>query len=237
MSRTRMGVALGSLALAFTVGAPTAIAAPAAPSDGTYTFVVERGGQKVGDSSVSVKRGAFGVAVHEAETFPGISETVDETLDPSDLRPTSYVSSFPLSSEVGVTARVAFDAGGAKQTVDGTTGITDFRLESGTSRMLVIDGVMASGFLMLPAQIQAMSIDAFTLLSPSRADTYDCRSKATGSAFRPAGIPAADVAIQVDGSSAEGGTQFIEWYDPHTMVVDEVDVPASQVTISRAHGT
>src|SRR5579864_8616338 len=146
MSGTRLAIALCTIAIALALASSAAAAAPAAaPPDGTYTYVVERGGQKVGDSTVAVKRGAFGIGVHEAETFPGISETVDETLDPGDLRPTSYVSSFPLSAAVGVTARVAFDAGGAKQTVDGTTGVTDFRLESGTSRILVVDGVMASG--------------------------------------------------------------------------------------------
>ena len=94
-----------------------------------------------------------------------------------------------------------------------------------------------TGFLFLPAQIKALSLAAFTTLSPSRADTYDCKVDAASAPTRPPGVPAADVSVTIDGTSPNGNVTFVEWYDPQTMVVDEVDVPAEQVTIIRAHGT
>ena len=211
----------------------TSPAAALSPSDGTYAFTVMRAGQKSGDSTVTVKRAGATVAVHEVETFGGTADTVDETLDLGNLAPQGYVSSFPLSAEVRVTAHLAFYSGGARQTVDGTSGATDFRLESGTTRVIAIDGAMMTGFLFLPAQVKALSLNSFTVLSPSRADTYKCRVDASANPSRPAGVPAADVSLTVDGTSPGGNVHFVEWFDPQTMVVDEVDVPANQVTITR----
>jgi hypothetical protein len=226
-------------ALACSLTAPLgAVAAPAAaPPDNTYAFSVARNGQKVGASTLTVKRVGASIAIHEIETFTGVTDTVDEALDPETLLPGSYTSSFPLTAEVGITAHLAFYSGGARETVDGTTGETDFKLESGTSHLVVIDGAMMSGFFFLPAQIKALSLTAFTALAPSRADTYDCQLDATASTTRPPAVPQADVSVTVDGTSPTGNVQFVEWYDPRSMIVDEVDVPANQVTIALTRGT
>lgn len=215
-----------------------AVGAPApAPADGSYAFTVARGGQKVGDSTVTVRLAGSSITVHEVETFVGVTDTVDESLDPGNLTPTSYTSSFPLTSEVGITARLAFYSGGAKETVDGTTGQTDFKNENGTSHLVVVDGAMMSGFLFLPAQIRALALASFTTLSPSRADTYYCQVDGTANPTRPPAVPQADSSLTINGTSPTGNVQFVEWYDPKSMVVDEVDVPAVQVTMSRTRGT
>jgi hypothetical protein len=220
------------------IAAPVCAAnAPAAPPDGVYAFTVNRAGQKSGDSTVTVKRIGASITVHELETFVGITDTVDETLEPNDLQPTSYLSSFPLTSEVGITAHLAFYSGGAKETVDGVSGETDFQLESGTTRLVVVDGAMMAGFLFLPAQVKALSLSSFTTLSPSRADTYACSVDSAAKPTRPDALPQTDVSITVNGTSPAGNVRFIEWYDRQTMIVDEVDVPAEQVTIARTRGT
>lgn len=228
-------MALGCALMAGPVGAAGAPAV--APPDGTYTFVVMRAAQKSGDSTVTVRRMGASIIVHEVETFTGVTDTVDETLEPNDLLPTSYLTSFPLTSEVGITAHLAFYSGGAKETVDGTSGQTDFKLETGTAHLVVVDGAMMAGFLFIPAQIKALSLSAFTALSPSRADTYSCKVDLTAKPTRPPGLPETDVTVTVNGSSPTGNVRFVEWYDPQTMIVDEVDVPAERVTITRTHGT
>jgi len=237
-SRAACSAAIIALAVTLATGPVTAASGPAAaPPDGVYAFVVMRAGQKSGDSTVTVKRVGASITVHELETFVGVTDTVDETLEPNDLLPTSYLSSFPLTSEVGVTAHLAFYTGGAKETVDGTSGETDFHLETGTTRLVVVDGAMMAGFLFLPAQIKSLSLSTFTALSPSRADTYACTVDRAANPTRPDSLPATDVSVTVNGTSPAGNVRFVEWYDPQTMVVDEVDVPAEQVTITRTRST
>jgi hypothetical protein len=230
--------AYAALVFALLAAAASAAGTPAAaPPDGTYAFVVTRGVQKSGDSTVTVKRMGAAIIVHEVETFVGVTDTVDETLEPNDLLPTSYIASFPLTSEVGITAHLSFFTEGAKETVDGTSGETDFRLETGTTRLIVVDGAMMTGFLFVPAQIQSLSLSTFTALSPSRADTYNCKVDPAAKPTRPATLPATDVSVTINGSSPTGNVRFVEWYDPQSMIVDEVDVPAEQVTITRTRGT
>ena len=230
--------ALFSLLLASLTAPQGAVAAPAAaPGDGTYSYTITRNGAKVGDSTVTVRRNATSITVHEVESFSAITDTVDASLDLTNLSPTSYSSSFPLNAEIGVTAHLSFYSGGARETVDGTTGATDFRLENGTSKLVVVDGAMMTGFLFLPAQIRAQSLSTFTALAPSAADTYKCRLEGGSNFTRPELVPAADASIVVDGSSNSANVQFVEWYDPQSMTVDEVDVPTHQVTIIRKRGT
>jgi len=230
-----MGFFRYSNACSLTIAAiqTSASAAAPAPPDGSYKYAVTRGGSNVGNATLTVKRAAPSVGIHEVETFGGVTETVDESLDGGDLSPTSYASSFPVTSDVTVTAHISFYSGGARETVDGVPGSTDFRLESGTKRIVIVDGAMATGFLFLPAQVKSQRLTTFTLLAPSLADTYYCKVNATASPPRPAGLPAADVGVTFDGAGHSGNTEFVVWYDPTSFVVDEVDVPTQQVTIAR----
>lgn len=237
MTQSRMAQALvfASLvsALALATASTNALAAALAPADGSYKYSVTRGGSSVGSTVVTVKRAAPSITIHEVETFGGVTETVDESLDAGDLSPTAYVSTFPVTSDVAVTARVAFYSGGARFTVDTVPGSTDFRVETGTTRLVVVDGALATGFLFLPAQIRAQALNVFTVYAPSGAETFYCRINATAAPPRPTGLPAPDLPLTVDGTSQSGNTEFVVWYDPTSLVVDEVDVPTQQVTIAR----
>ncbi|MBV8490703.1 MAG: hypothetical protein JO199_09255 [Candidatus Eremiobacteraeota bacterium] len=50
----------------------------------------------------------------------------------------------------------------------------------------------------------------------------------SASAQRPASVPASDVALAVGGS-----VPFVVWYDPATLVPDEIDVPSQSATVTR----
>lgn len=215
-------------------GIGTASSGPAAAPDGSYSYVVSRIGQKIGDSTVTVKRDAERIAFHEVETFVGMSgqHVVDESVDTVALSPTSYSIGFPLTPQLNVTARLAFGTWGARETVDGTSGATDFHLEPGTSNVIVIDGATVTGFLLLPAEVKAQNTKSFTAIAPSASTSLAFRVDSGGNPVRPADIPGSDSSLSITGTP-----YFVEWYDPQTMVVDEVDVPAQQVTITRTRGT
>ena len=235
LSRMAQALAFGSLAcvLALATASTVVLAATVAPADGAYKYAVTRGGASVGSTIVTVKRAAPSITIHELETFGGVTETVDESLDGGDLSPTAYMSTFPVTSDVTVTARVTFYSGGARFTVDTVPGSTEFRVERGTTRLVVVDGALVTGFLFLPAQIRAQGLNVFTVYAPSGAETFYCTINATATPPRPAGLPAPDLPLTVDGSSQSGNTEFVVWYDPTTLIVDEVDVPTQQVTIAR----
>src|SRR5690348_13072103 len=130
MSLSRMVniVTVGSLVCTFAIASvPTdARAAAAAPPDGSYKYSITRAGSTVGSTALTVGHAAPNVTIHEVETFGGVTETVDESLSAGDLTPTGYVSTFPVTSDVTVTARVAFYTGGARFTLDTVPGSTDF---------------------------------------------------------------------------------------------------------------
>jgi hypothetical protein len=221
--------------MAFTApGTGIGASPPAAPPDGSYSYAVTRSGQKIGDSAVTVKRDVSRIALHEVETFVGLSgqHVVDESVDTSGLNPTSFSIAFPLTPQLNVTARLTFGGGGAHETVDGTSGSTDFRLEPGTSTVVVIDGATVTGFLLLPAQVKAQGMRSFTVIAPSASRSLAFHVDGSANPTRPADVPAADASLSITGTP-----NFVEWYDPQTMLVDELDVPAQQVTITRAHGT
>jgi hypothetical protein len=236
MVLTRVAVRIAFLVSACAmIGAPAvnAGAPPAAPPDASYAFVLSKGGQKIGNSTVNVKRDAGNVAIHEAETFANINGQyiVDETVEPVGLTPTSYATTFPLNQVVTVTAHLAFDAGGARLTVDGTAGATDFRMAKDTTHQVVIDGLLVSGFLLLPAQAAAQNLTQFTSLAPANSSQVVLSVDRSKNPTRPSAVPAGDSSLSIGGP-----VDFVEWYDPKTMVVDEVDVPSQQVTISRTPG-
>lgn len=238
MTQSRMAqvFVFGSLVCGLAVASvPTnAMGAALAPADGSYKYSVTRGGASVGSTVVTVKRAAPSITIHEVEAFGSVSETVDESLDGGDLSPTAYDSTFPVTSDVNaVTAHVAFYSGGARFTIDGVPGSTDFRDETGTTRLVIVDGALATGFLFLPAQIRAQALNIFTIYAPSGAETFYSTINATATPPRPAGLPAPDVSLTVDGSSQSGNIEFVVWYDPTSLIVDEVDVPTQQVTIAR----
>lgn len=233
LSRMAMGVSLSLAACLIASGSVRADPPAAAPPDGTYSFSVIRAGSTVGSSTVTVKRVAPSVTVHEVETFGAVTETVDESLDQSRLASTAYASTFPVSTDVTATARVALYNGGARVTLDTVPGSTDFKDESGTSSLVVVDGAMVTGFLFLPAQVKAQGLSAFTILAPSQMNTLYCTVNATAAAPRPA-VPAPDLGMTIDCTASTGNTEFVVWYDPQSLVVDEIDVPTQQVTIARA---
>jgi hypothetical protein len=226
----RYTLAASVCACLLTPGPAMAAGVPSTPPDGTYAYTLEQAGQKFGASSVTVKHDAVDVSVHEVESRAALESAYvsDETVDPVSLAPTSYTVTFPINAQVVVTGHLAFGPGGSSLTVDGTSGSTDLKLQQGTTRQIVLDGSLISGFLLLPSQAKAESLSSFTLISPMATQSALAQIDTGTTPARPADVPSPDVSLAVTGS-----VNFVEWYDPQTMVVDEIDVPGQQVVITR----
>ncbi|MDQ2991289.1 MAG: hypothetical protein M3R30_00510, partial [Candidatus Eremiobacteraeota bacterium] len=118
---------------------------------------------------------------------------------------------------------------GAAATVNGGLGGgATFRLAAG-EHFAIVDGGLLSGFLALPmevaawpgAQIQGIA----AVYGKEAALTLDAAAKPA----RPAAVPATDVAIAYSAPIA-----LVEWYDPATMVLDELDVPSQGFVVTRS---
>jgi hypothetical protein len=235
-SRSLRDKGIPAIVLAALLAPGAALADPAAaPPDGSYSYTISQAGQKIGSTALTVTRNGAGVTSHEVETITGLAGpiTVDQSLDPSALTPTGYMASpCRLNPQVAVTAHLTFDSSGANETVDGTSGSTHFPMESGTSHIVVLDGAFMTGFAFLPAQVKAQSLSTFTGLATCAATSL-VYAVAPSTASRPSSVPSSDSSLTVNGTINNTTVGIVEWYDPHAMVVDEVDVPAQQVTITR----
>lgn len=207
---------------------PPAAAAVAAPSDGTYTYQASLGGTPIGKTVITVKRSGGVLTVSEAanasvQGSAGSAKT-SMTLSAS-LVPTAYAATYAMAGR-SMHDRVVLDGASATETTPG--GTKTFALQPETKQFVILDGSMLGGFFILPAQLHAWNdptvfglapmYDAGVPISPDAALTPD----------RPAGVPPEDVALSVTSPVA-----FTEWYDPRTMLLDEMSVPAQSIEVER----
>ena len=206
-----------------------AASAPTAPADGVYTYTVTIAGENTGKTAITLTHTAAGVQL--AETASGslggsnFAATSTLALD-GTLAPASYSAVYNPPGRT-VHAALAFNGGTANETAD--NGGVKFSLGQGTKHFVVLDGTLFSGFFILPAQLQAWSTPPVTALSPmfgrGGAIAVDTALKAD----RPKSVPARDVALSVSDP-----VEFTLWYDPGTLVVDELDVPQQSASYVRS---
>lgn len=203
-------------------------AAVAAPPAGTYRYDAAINRRSVGGTTVTVSSTPQGLKLVEngASHLPtGDTYTRSTLLLDASLIPIAYSSSYK-SEDQQMQASVAF--GGRAATVTTGTDKRTFPLGGSSKSFVVIDASTMSGFLMLPSQMRAFKdADATVLVPGLGAESFlSVLSGVTPS--RPDKLPAADVSV-----SFSGDAPFVEWYDPSTFIVDEVDVPGQNLTITR----
>jgi hypothetical protein len=215
-------------ALQAAAGTPAAQSAsnPGAPPDGTYKYSINQNSAAIGTSTVTVKRTDAGITIHETETVNGSDFVADETLDPQTLAPRGYSATYPYPQGTGsLTAHVSFNRSGATVRFDGIDGASTIAMPSGVHAGFVVELSLMTGFLFLPAQIQAANVSQFSQILPSRVLQMVARvDRNQGSP--PNGVPATDVGVLIGAS-----VSLTEWYDPTTFVVHEVSVPSQDVLI------
>ena len=195
---------------------------------GSYTFTAARDGQTVGTSQVTIKPSAAGLEIDEASkgTLDGQASngTVTYMLG-SDLTPVSYSANGSIGGDAvkdsatltGTTANVA-SAMGANQA---------FTLTEPAKKFIVIDLGAVAGFVPLAAQMSAWKNPDVTVVVPMYGLQISIEPQATN-ATRPAHVPDGDVAIAFGGNAP-----FTMWYDPSTLIPDEIDVPSQDIVVTR----
>lgn len=200
-----------------------------APAVGTYLYIANSQGSEIGRTTVVVTRNADGsttITENGAGTYQGMAGTAKATYSLApDLAPTAYASTIDVAG-TELSPSASFTPKGATMSGGVSDGTAD--LPSG-QRFVVIDGGLLDGFVALPAQVAAWPGVPIDLVAPVYGRSADFTVDANAAPARPAGIPANDVALSADA----GNIALVEWYDPTTMVVDEIDIPGQGLSVIR----
>lgn len=203
---------------------PTATAA-LAPPDGTYTYSFRSGGNEIGTTIISVQRSGAQIQIHEAASLAGKPYTLDQTLDAMTLTPINLDAVYPSATPTKVHA--TFSGGTGTETIAGTAGTHTLAQPTGTAGGVVLDGPLMSGFFMAPAQTKALNTMALAGISPGSIQEFAIRV-GPATASRPSGAPSADMSMTTNGLPSG---DVVIWYDPSTLVPDELDVSAQSISI------
>jgi hypothetical protein len=205
-----------------------AIATPA-PADGTYTYVMMLNGAQVLKSALTVKHDLTGNLVLSESgtgTMNGRSGSISDTLtlDPA-LAPLGYSAQASIADSRSMQSSLAFKDGEATQSGDVTK---QYDLVADAKHFVVLDFGPFSGYFALPAQMQAWNYTPVIAIVPMYAQGVPITVDKTIAPDRPKTVPAADAQISV-----KTPVPFTVWYDPKTLVVDEMDVPTEGVSVTR----
>lgn len=214
-----------------------ATAAPAAPAPalapGTYRFNATYQGAPVGGSTLTVTRDASGTTIKESATGSagGLDFAATATLVlGADLAPTLYDGKYKV---MGQDADASVNLTPTTATVKSSAaagGPQTFALDPQSSHFVIIEPGLVSGFFALPAQMQTWSGATVSAIAPaySREVPITPEAAASPAPTRPNGVPAGDVPLSVGGH-----LPFTIWYDPTTLVPDEIVVPSQNATATR----
>jgi len=201
-----------------------------APPAGTYAYVATVNGQPSGKTSVTVARNPDGtttITENGSGTIQGIAGTAQATLAlGADLSPVSYTSHVDAGG-MALDSGATF-AGTVATTTGGLGGPQTIPLV-GAKHFVVLDGGLLGGFIALPAQIAAWPGEPVLGIAPVYGRSTSVDVDASAKPVRPANVPAGDASLSFN---AQVG--IVEWYDPATMVVDEIDVPSQGLIASRS---
>jgi hypothetical protein len=214
------------LPLMLAIDAPAAIA----PANGTYTYASTYQGQAVGRTTIVVTRTPAGtIVLSEAGggSMSGMNASLQDTLtlDAASLAPTNYVVNANMAGQTGQ-ERAVFN--GAQAQISGTRGAQTFSLGTGASHFALIDFGPFSGYFALPAQIAAWHGAPFTAVVPLADEATTLTPDGAMKPARPKNVPAADAQV-----SFSTPLQITLWYDPKSLVVDQVDLPTQNVQVTR----
>jgi hypothetical protein len=207
-----------ALLLTVTLTAPAA-----APADGTYTYVQMEGGKRVGHYTVTVKRSGTKIDV-KGELEPevaGLQRPIVESNSAVDAS-TLDLLSYHEMEEIGCGA-MPYDV-----TVSGSNvqlGQKTFAFP-GIEHYILDDGHSVP--LFLPAEIAVWSDDRAVSLAPEVGGAHVVEPyPMANQPIRPAAVPATDRYMALHELGAKSGSSGL-WYNPDTMVVDEVDTATAQ---------
>lgn len=199
------------------------------PADGTYTYAMSLNGAQVETTAVTVKHDPSGkLVLSESATgnMNGRSGEVSDTLTLDEtLAPLGYSANASIADSRSMQSSLAFKGARATQTGDVTK---TYDLAPNAKHFVVLDFGPFAGYFALPAQMQAWNDQPVLAIVPMYAQGVPIAVDKSLTPERPKNVPAIDVQISVTSP-----LQFTLWYDPKTLVVDEMDVPTEGVLVTR----
>ncbi len=196
---------------------------------GTYTYTATLAGANVGTSTLVVKSVGTSTEIDEkvTGTISGSDASANDTLVlGADLAPLTYQMNAtedgsPLkdSATIANTTASVTDVHGKNESFD---------LAAPTKHFVVADFGLFAGLLPLPAQMRAWNNAPVLVVIPELGRSAALVPDAGATAKRPTSVPASDIALVFSGEAP-----FTVWYDPTTLVPDEIDVSAQGLTVTR----
>ena len=206
------------------------ITPPPAPPDGTYTYVSAMNGTTIGKTAITVTHDAAGsvlLSENGSGNMNGQSGSIQDTLTlDSALAPSAYSALASLGDSKSMKSMLSFKGSEATQSGDVNK---KYDLVADAKHFVLMDFGPFTGFFAIPAQMQAWNSPPVIAIVPMYGQGFPLTVDAALKPNRPASVPAADQAI-----SFNSMVQITLWYDPKTLVVDEVDVPSQGVTVKRS---
>ncbi|MBV8196627.1 MAG: hypothetical protein JO263_00710 [Candidatus Eremiobacteraeota bacterium] len=201
------------------------------PPAGTYRYAASMAGQPIGSWSVDVAHDAASAELDErsSASIMGMqaSAAVALVLGPN-LAPLKYTGDYRTPAQspsvtVDLTAESATAVGAL------TTKEREIALAPGTHHFVVIEPGLLAGLFALPAQLAAWKESTVTWITPATAQAQPLTVSTAAPGSRPSDVPNADAVLSVERPIA-----VTIWYDPTTLVPDEISVPSENAVLRRA---
>ena len=203
---------------------------PSLPA-GSYKYTATLNGATAGSSTLTVK--ADGTTTQIDERASGATAGLEFSGSASlvlgaDLAPTQYDGKYSVA---GQQADVNVSLTPTTATVNNSaaaTRVQTYALNPNAKHFVVIEPGLLAGLFALPAQMQAWNDAAVSAIAPGIGRQLTLQAATAATETRPSGVPGADVALDVKGPYA-----LTVWYDPATMIPDEILVPSQNATVTR----
>ncbi|MBV8345480.1 MAG: hypothetical protein JO190_10920 [Candidatus Eremiobacteraeota bacterium] len=200
------------------------------PAPGTYRYTASMNGQPIGSWSVSVTAGATQTTLDETSSAQvlgmQLAGTASLVLGP-DLGPLHYSGRYQTPNQ---SPSVSVTLSGSSATVVGalTSQPQQLALAANTQRFVVVEPGLLAGLFALPAQMAAWKNPTVTMIIPATVQAQVLTATTSSSSPRPAGLSAQEAVLSIEHPVA-----LTIWYDPATMVPDEVVVPSQNAILTR----
>jgi hypothetical protein len=214
--------------------AAIASGAPAFPPAGSYSYTASYNGEPVGKWSLTVKGAQAGPELDESSTasLMGMQLAAQAVLTLSaDLSPMRYDGHYRTPNQ---SPNVSVSLTPASATVVGlmTSQAQQVSLGAGTRHFVVIEPGLVAGLFALPAQLASWKDPTVTWITPTSAQAQVLTTGPAASQSRPAGVSASDVLLSIASPIAVS-----IWYDPATLVPDQIAVPSQNAVLTRVRSS
>jgi hypothetical protein len=202
------------------------------PAAGTYRYAASMAGQPIGTWSVNVVADAqqqrTEIDENSSAMVMGMQLAATGSLVlGSDLAPASYNGTYRTPTQTLV-AHADLAADSATVTGIMTKAPQHLTLAANTHHFIVVEPGLLAGLFALPAQLNAWKEPMVTWIGPASAQAQPITINGAAQPARPAQVPQQDAVIAIDRPIG-----VVIWYDPATLVADQINVPSENAVLTR----